>query len=75
MERCDVAVIVESDTVTIEEQDPYTHTMFRYRPESGRVCVGPLDGTGTLVDMELLIAALRAIKTTQDNEHKRKRGK
>lgn len=67
--------MVEGDTVTIEDRYPDTHTMFKYLPETGRVCVGPIDGTGTLVDMELLIAALRAIKTTQDNEHKRKRGK
>lgn len=69
-----MSIAINDDLITIRNTEPDTETVFRYRPESGRVTVGPPGETGTLVDMGSLISALQAVKRVKDNEAIRKRG-
>lgn len=64
---------VSDDLVVITNEDPRTNVFLRYRPESGRVVIGTGEDVGTIADLDLLISALKAVKTTKDNELARRR--
>lgn len=69
-----MSIAVSDDLIVITNTDPDTSVFLRYRPESGKVVVGAPDETGTLVDMQMLINALCAVKEVKDNERLRERG-
>lgn len=76
----DVGVVltikIESDTVVISNTEPDQEVIFKYLPGSERVRItmsGPGGDTdwGVVHDLGMVIQALTAIKTTQDNERRR----
>ena len=78
----DVGVVltikIEADTVVISNTEPDQEVVFRYNAGTERVRIHMVDQgynmpNGVVQDLGMLIQALQAIKTTQDNERRRRR--
>ena len=67
-----MSLTISGDTVTVTNTDPDEEVVLRYRPGSGRVNIAST-GASVVIDMNDLIRALNAIKTTEDNDLARRR--
>lgn len=70
-----MSIAVNEDLIVVTDTEPDTMVALRYRPESGNVVIESMDmgNIGTRVDMEMFIASLKAVKTTEDNKLARRR--